>query len=123
MRVEPRQLVQYYWLALNQTDPRFQDVRVRQAFDYAIDRQAIITAVEKGYGKPANSAIVPALQGVLRPVARDASTPFNPDKAKQLLAEAGWTARARTASCRRTASRSSSPWTSASAACSSRPTS
>ena len=59
VRVEPRQLVQYYWLALNQTDPRFQDVRVRQAFDYAIDRQAIITAVEKGYGKPANTAIVP----------------------------------------------------------------
>ena len=72
VRVEPRQLVQYYWLALNQTDPRFQDVRVRQAFDYAIDRQAIITAVEKGYGKPANTAIVPALQGLLRSVARGA---------------------------------------------------
>ena len=26
VRVEPRELVQYYWLSLNQTDPRFQDV-------------------------------------------------------------------------------------------------
>ena len=70
VRVEPRQLVQYYWLSLNQTDPRFQDVEVRQAFEYAIDRQAIITAVEKGYGKPANSADRARLQGLLRPVAR-----------------------------------------------------
>jgi peptide/nickel transport system substrate-binding protein len=30
VRVEPRQLVQYYWLSLNQTDARFQDVKVRQ---------------------------------------------------------------------------------------------
>src|SRR5919197_2653542 len=30
--VAARPLVQYYWLALNQTDPRFTDVRVRQAF-------------------------------------------------------------------------------------------
>src|SRR5213593_2574264 len=36
--VASRPLVQYYWLALNQTDTRFTDVRVRQAFVYAIDR-------------------------------------------------------------------------------------
>jgi len=89
VRVEPRQLVQYYWLALNQTDPRFQDVRVRQAFDYAIDRQAIVTAVEKGYGKPANSAIVPALKAYYD-ASHEAQYPFNPDKARQLLADAGW---------------------------------
>jgi peptide/nickel transport system substrate-binding protein len=89
VRVEPRQLVQYYWLALNQTDPRFQDVRVRQAFDYAIDRQAIVTAVEKGYGQPANSAIVPAFKAYYDP-SHDSQYPFNADKAKQLLADAGW---------------------------------
>jgi peptide/nickel transport system substrate-binding protein len=91
VRVEPRQLVQYYWLALNQTDPRFQDVRVRQAFDYAIDRQAIVTAVEKGYGQPANSAIVPAFKAYYDP-SHDSQYPFNADKAKQLLADAGWQA-------------------------------
>src|SRR5438067_198553 len=46
--VASRPLVQYYWLALNQTDQRFTDVRVRQAFVQAIDRQAIITSVERG---------------------------------------------------------------------------
>jgi peptide/nickel transport system substrate-binding protein len=89
VRVEPRQLVQYYWLALNQTDPRFQDVRVRQAFDYAIDRQAIVTTVEKGFGKPANSAIVPAFTAYYDP-SHEAQYAFSPDKAKQLLSDAGW---------------------------------
>lgn len=91
VRVEPRQLVQYYWLALNQTDPRFQDVRVRQAVDYAIDRQAIVTAVEKGYGLPANSAIVPAFKAYYDP-SHESQYPFNVDKARQLLADAGWQA-------------------------------
>src|SRR5205823_1546192 len=89
IRVEPRELVQYYWLALNQTDARFQDLRVRQAFEYAIDRNAIITAVEKGYGKPANSAIVPAFKAYYDP-AQESKYPFSPDRAKALLAEAGW---------------------------------
>ncbi len=90
VRVEPRQLVQYYWLALNQTDPRFTDVRVRQAFEYAIDRQAIITAVEKGYGKIANSGIVPAFTTYYDP-SHDSQYPYKPEMARQLLADAGWT--------------------------------
>jgi peptide/nickel transport system substrate-binding protein len=89
VRVEPRELVQYYWLSLNLTDPRFQDVRVRQAFDYAIDRQAIVTAVEKGYGQPANSPIVPAFKAYYDP-SHESQYAFSPDKAKQLLADAGW---------------------------------
>jgi peptide/nickel transport system substrate-binding protein len=89
VRVEPRQLVQYYWLSLNQTDARFQDLRVRQALLYAIDRQAIITAVERGYGKPANTAIVPAFKTYYDP-AHEGKYAFSPDRAKQLLNEAGW---------------------------------
>ncbi len=91
LRVEPRALVQYYWLALNQTDPRFQDVRVRQAFEYAIDRKAIVAAVEKGYGKVANSAIVPALKAYYDP-SQESKYPYDPDKAKGLLEQAGWKA-------------------------------
>ena len=90
VRVQPRDLVQYYWLALNQTDARFQDVRVRQAFEYAIDRQAIITTVEKGYGQIANSPIVPALKAYYDG-SHGSLYGFDPSKAKQLLADAGWT--------------------------------
>jgi peptide/nickel transport system substrate-binding protein len=89
LTVAARPLVQYYWLALNQTDPRFTDVRVRQAFVDAIDRQAIIKSVELGYGSVANSPITPALAAYY-----DSSLaskyPYDPQKAKDLLAQAGW---------------------------------
>ena len=88
--VAARPLVQYYWLALNQTDPRFTDVRVRQAFVQAIDRQAIIKSVELGYGSIANSAITPALKAYYDP-SLASRYPFDQAKAKALLAEAGWT--------------------------------
>src|SRR6266545_5392721 len=65
--VASRPLVQYYWLSLNQTDSRFTDVRVRQAFVHAIDRQAIIKSVELGYGSIANSPITPALKAYYDP--------------------------------------------------------
>ena len=88
--VASRPLVQYYWLALNQTDTRFNDVKVRQAFVSAIDRQAIIKSVEQGYGSIANTAISPALKAYYDP-ALASRYPFDPTKAKALLAEAGWT--------------------------------
>ncbi len=90
LKVIGRPLVQYYWLALNQTDPRFTDVRVRQAFLQAIDREAIIKSVEMGYGSIANSAIAPALAAYYDP-SLAARYPFDPAKAKALLAAAGWT--------------------------------
>jgi peptide/nickel transport system substrate-binding protein len=88
--VASRPLVQYYWLALNQTDTRFNDVKVRQAFVTAIDRQAIIKSVEQGFGSIANSAISPALKAYYDP-SLASRYPFDPTKAKALLAEAGWT--------------------------------
>jgi len=88
--VASRPLVQYYWLALNQTDSRFTDVRVRQAFVQAIDRQAIIKSVELGYGSIANSPITPALAAYYDP-SLASKYPYDPTKAKDLLTQAGWT--------------------------------
>jgi peptide/nickel transport system substrate-binding protein len=90
LSVQPRTLVQYYWLALNQTDARFQDLKVRQAIEYAIDRNAIIQAIEKGYGSVANSAIVPALKAYYDSSLENRYA-YDPAKASSLLAEAGWT--------------------------------
>ena len=89
--VASRPLVQYFWLALNQTDTRFTDVRVRQAFVHAIDRQAIIKSVELGYGSIANSPITPALKAYYDP-AHASRYPYDQAKAKELLQAAGWTA-------------------------------
>ena len=80
--VASRPLVQYYWLALNQTDQRFTDVRVRQAFVQAIDRQAIIKSVELGYGSIANSPITPALAAYYDP-SLASKYPYDPQKAKE----------------------------------------
>jgi peptide/nickel transport system substrate-binding protein len=91
LTVASRPLVQYWWLALNQDDPRFRDVRVRQAFVYAIDRKAIIESVFLGYASLANSAITPALKAYYDP-SLETRYPRDIDKAKALLAEAGWTA-------------------------------
>jgi peptide/nickel transport system substrate-binding protein len=88
--VVSRPLVQYYWLSLNQTDSRFTDVRVRQAFVTAIDREAIIKSVELGYGSIANSPITPALKAYYDP-SLASKYPYDPAKATSLLKEAGWT--------------------------------
>src|SRR2546428_8314278 len=90
LAVVSRPLVQYYWLALNQTDQRFTAVKVRQAFVHAIDRKAIIKSVELGYGQVANSPITPALKAYFDPSLSE-KYPYDPPKAKELLAAAGWT--------------------------------
>jgi peptide/nickel transport system substrate-binding protein len=89
LTVVSRPLVQYYWLSLNQTDSRFTDVRVRQAFVHAIDRQAIIKSVELGYGSIANSPIPPLLKNFF--VKDIPQYAYSPQKARDLLKAAGWT--------------------------------
>jgi peptide/nickel transport system substrate-binding protein len=75
------------YLQFNMGNPRFADVRVRQAMLYAIDRKAIIETVKGGAGELSNTLFPQAWavpQSGLEPYG------FNPDKAKALLKEAGW---------------------------------
>ncbi len=74
-------------MEVNTRRPPLNDVRVRQAMAYAIDRQRLTQIVWMGYGKPAVSPIP-------SPVTAFHSTDipkyeYNPEKAKQLLDEAG----------------------------------
>lgn len=62
------------------------DLRVRQAAQYAIDTSAIVKAVYAGEGEPANQWIYKGHWGYNPSVV---GYPYNPTKAKQLLAEAG----------------------------------
>ncbi len=78
----------YYFVALNQDDPRFQDVRVRQALLYAIDRPAMIKSVLKGYGQVATGPIAPIQKGFYTSSVQQ--YPYDPAKAKALLAAAGY---------------------------------
>lgn len=78
----------YYFVALNQDDPRFKDARVRQALLYAINRPAMITSVLKGYGQVATGPIAPIQKSFYN--AKVQQYPYDPAKAKALLAQAGW---------------------------------
>jgi peptide/nickel transport system substrate-binding protein len=78
----------YYWVALNQNDPRFRNVLVRRALLLAINRPAIIKSLLGGYGQVATGPIAPLQKAIYDP--KVAQYPYDPTLAKKLLAEAGW---------------------------------
>ncbi|MCM2293106.1 ABC transporter substrate-binding protein [Allorhizobium sp. BGMRC 0089] len=63
------------------------DLRVRQAINMAINRQGIVDALLKGSSQVINSACAPIQFGCEQQVK---TYPYDPDKAKALLAEAGY---------------------------------
>jgi len=87
--VAPRESQGTFWLDLpDQWDPKspWHDRRVRQAASLAIDRQALNQAETLGFSKPTGSLIPRALE-FSRFFEPD---PYDPLRAKRLLAEAGY---------------------------------
>jgi glutathione transport system substrate-binding protein len=76
-------------LIFNTTYEPFSDPRVRQAFGYAIDRYAVINTAFSGQGKPIYGMAVPPNSLAYDPKYENYFE-YNPDKAKELLAEAGY---------------------------------
>lgn len=75
-------------LAINNKKKPLDDVRVRRAISAAIDRKAVIEGAADGLGAPIGSHYVP---GALGYVDTTGINPFNIEKAKALLKEAGVT--------------------------------
>ncbi|UWQ58202.1 ABC transporter substrate-binding protein [Leisingera caerulea] len=75
-------------LSTNNKQPPFDDIRVRQALAHAIDRQAIIDGAMFGYGTPIGTHFAPH-----HPAYKDLTgmSAYDPEQAKALLAEAGFT--------------------------------
>jgi peptide/nickel transport system substrate-binding protein len=73
-------------LAINNKKKPFDDVRVRRAIAHAIDRKAFIDGVLEGLGKPIGSHFAPTDAGY---VDLTDAVPFDVEKAKALLKEAG----------------------------------
>jgi peptide/nickel transport system substrate-binding protein len=67
----------------------FVDPKVRQAMYYAVDRDQILQAVAQGHGV-VNDSYVPPTIAWIPPTGID-QYKYDPEKAKALLAEAGWT--------------------------------
>jgi peptide/nickel transport system substrate-binding protein len=65
----------------------FRDLRVRQAIDHAIDRETMVQIVLEGLGNPANQMMPPGFFGSSESIPMPE---YNPTKAKQLLADAGY---------------------------------
>ncbi len=74
------------YLAFNTEKEPFTDKRVRQALNMAINKEAIIEAVFQGAGKVAKNPIPPTIWSYN---SATEDYPYDPDKARSLLAEAG----------------------------------
>ncbi len=77
----------YTYLGYNLLQPLFQDRRVRQALTYAINKQNIIEGVLLGLGVVATGPYKPD-SWVYNPQVK--KYPYDPEKARSLLKEAGW---------------------------------
>ncbi|HZG71720.1 MAG TPA: ABC transporter substrate-binding protein [Chondromyces sp.] len=66
--------------------PLFQDPRVRQAMNLAVNRKELVEGVLAGKGEPAYGP----LQKSWAEASQKEWSTYHPEKAKQLLAEAGW---------------------------------
>jgi len=75
-----------WYLGLNNEKKPFTDKRVRQALNYAVDKDAIVRDVLKGTGAPSKGPVLPGTSG---DEARLKAFPYDPERAKKLLAEAG----------------------------------
>lgn len=79
---------QYTYITYNTNDPIFSDVRVRKAMTLGLDRQEMVDALLHGQGEVGTQPILPIIW------AHDPEIdpyPHDPERAKALLEEAGWT--------------------------------
>jgi peptide/nickel transport system substrate-binding protein len=68
--------------------PEFANVKVRQAIEFAIDRKSIAKAITAGTGVATDQNALPGTLGYLKSL--ENAYPYNPEKAKKLLAAAGY---------------------------------
>jgi ABC-type oligopeptide transport system substrate-binding subunit len=75
-----------YGVAFDVSRPPFDDVRVRRAFVLAIDREAVADVIIRGAGFPATGGFIPPGIPGHSP---ELGLPYDPDRARQLMLEAG----------------------------------
>jgi peptide/nickel transport system substrate-binding protein len=80
----------YAYLALNLRDPTLNDVRVRRALAYSIDVAPIIHYLWRDQARPADSVLPPQHWAYDADVAK---YPYDPERARKLLDEAGYPAK------------------------------
>ena len=79
-----------YYLGFDTTEAPVDNKLVRQALSYAVDRQNLINTVLKGGQKPAKTFACPGIFGSPAEDPNFVGISYDPEKAKQLLADAGY---------------------------------
>ena len=79
--------VAYTYMGFQLTEPLFQEVELRQAFSYAVDMESIVDNILLGYGQEAIGPF-PESMWAHNPDVR--KFPYDPDKAREMLADLGW---------------------------------
>lgn len=83
--VQENDSISVYWVTLNNSKKPFDDKRVRQALNYGVNKEQVLKAAELGKGWIMDSPLAPGVYGYSSAKTYE----YNPEKAKQLLAEAG----------------------------------
>ncbi|HEV8308450.1 MAG TPA: ABC transporter substrate-binding protein [Methylomirabilota bacterium] len=76
-----------WYLGINNQKKPFDDKRVRQALNFAVNKEAIVRDVLKGTGAVSRGPVLPDTWGA-DPALK--AYPYDPERAKKLLAEAGY---------------------------------
>lgn len=86
-KVEEGLALSYTYLAFNMQQDRFKDKKVRQAFTHAVNKDAIVESIMNGAGQAAQAPDSPLMWTYNDDVPQ---FEYDLEKAKALLAEAGW---------------------------------
>ncbi len=78
--------VRVIYIGFNNLRAPFTDPLVRQALNYAVDKQEIIDVILDGVGQPSTAPVVPAVFGYYPAGPYE----YDPDKARELLEQAGY---------------------------------
>lgn len=81
---------QTWWLAFGDEGTPFADLKVRQAFAQAVDRNAIVASALMGQAVPAYGLLPPGFHSSDTEAQQAAAYPYDPEAARALLAEAGF---------------------------------
>lgn len=87
LRIDEQMCTYYY--VINTREPPFDDVRVRRAFNMAVNKERLTSHTLSSFQKPASNLLSDMFRATIGyiPVPGD---PYDPDRARELLAEAGY---------------------------------
>jgi oligopeptide transport system substrate-binding protein len=87
-QLHTKPILRTVWINMSNDKAPFNNPRVRQAFNRAIDKSALVRVALRGLGSPAHTFLPPGMPGSVAGSRRP--TPFNAAAARQLLAQAGF---------------------------------